>query len=402
MTSISLPANRVQFERPGARNKLKLLPSILLALPMLLLSAMMVTGGQMPDDPLLAGALLATWVIFNAAFFLMLFTGLTDRFRAPLFTLIALAMIITFSTIITSTRGSNALTVEDTINGRTPFCHMVIPMILVPGALTGTIIFPGSLLTGFASIGMMVVIWLGSSLVLGRGFCSWMCFYGGYDEGASRLARKPIVKWFANKHFDRRWIYFPFALLLAIVLISALTLSPTYCEWLCPFKAVTEYGAITSIITLVQTVIFITLFAGLVLVLPFLSKRRVQCGLFCPFGAMQSLTNKVNVFDVRIDTVKCSGCQKCVSACPTFSLDENSLKTGQTLITCTKCGKCVDTCTKGAINYHIKGTRTDVRPALARVMFLYPAFLLMVAFDGGTVAMALYRLAKLVTTGSML
>lgn len=327
----------------------------------------------------------------------MLKTGRTDRYRAVLFILIALAMIITFSTIIQTTRGSAALTEEDTINGRTPFCHIVIPMILVPAGLTGTIIFPGSLLTGFASIATMVTLWLGSSLAMGRGFCSWMCFYGGYEEGCSHLLKRPVIR-----KIDRRWIYFPFALLLVIVLVSALTLSPTYCEWLCPFKAVTEYAAVTNLLTLIQTIIFVGLFIGLVIVLPILTKRRVQCGLFCPFGAMQSLTNKANIFDVRIDPQKCSSCSLCIRTCPTFSLDESSLKSGRTLITCTKCAKCVDVCPKQAISFHIKGTPAGARPVLARALFLYPAFLLMVAFSSGIVASAIWRIMKFVATGSML
>ncbi len=389
MTAISATPLKAPAFRQPVPGRLGLVKSILIALSMLLLSAMLLTQGQIPDDPLLAVAVGITWLGFNSAFFLMLWTGRTDRYRAVLFTLIALSMIITFSALIQSERGSNQLTMEDMLNGRTPFCPLVIPMIILPAALTKTVIFPGSLLSGFAGIAFMVILWLGSSIILGRGFCSWMCFYGGYDEGCSRLAKKARIR-----KIDRRWIYFPFALLLAMVLISAVMLEPTYCGWLCPFKAVTEYAAVTDVITLIQTIIFVALFVGLVLVLPYLTKRRVQCGLFCPFGAFQSFTNHANIFDVRIDPQKCSGCQKCVNTCPTFSLDENSLKTGRTLITCTKCGKCIDACPKNAISYHIKGTAAGVRPGLARALFLYPAFLLMVAFNGGTVAMALYQVMK--------
>ncbi len=385
----STPLKMPAVARPPVATRLGLVKSLLLTLSMMLLSAMLITQGKLPDDALLIAALGVTWLGFNTAFFLMLWTGRTDRYRAMLFVTIALSMIITFSALIQAERGSNVLTVEDVINGRTPFCPLVIPMILLPAALTKTIIFPGSLLSGFAGIAFMVVLWIGSSLVLGRGFCSWMCFYGGYDEGCSRLAKRARIR-----KIDRRWTYFPFALLLAIVLISAVTLEPVYCQWFCPFKAVTEYGAVTSIIAVIQTVIFVGLFVGLVLVLPFLTRRRVQCGLFCPFGAFQSFTNKANVFDVRIDPQKCTGCQKCVSNCPTFSLDENSLKTGRALITCTKCGKCVDACPKSAISYHIKGTPAGEHPALSRALFLYPAFLLMVAFNGGTVAMALYQVMR--------
>lgn len=389
MTAISATPLKVPALKPPVLAKLSLVKSILITLSMMLLSAMLLTQGQIPDDPLLAAAVGVTWLGFNSAFFLMLWTGRTDRYRAVLFTLIAFSMIITFAALIQSERGSNQLTMEDVINGRTPFCPLVIPSIILPAVFTKTIIFPGSLLSGFAGIAFMVILWLGSSIVLGRGYCSWMCFYGGYDDGISRLAKKARIR-----KIDRRWIFFPFALLLVVVLVSAMTLDPAYCTWLCPFKAVTEYAAVTDIITLIQTIIFVLLFIGLVVVLPFLTKRRTQCGLFCPFGAFQSFTNHANVFDVRIDPQKCSGCQKCVNSCPTYSLDENSLKTGRTLMTCTKCGKCVDACPKNAISYHIKGTASGVRPALARALFIYPAFLLMIAFNGGTVAMALYQVMK--------
>jgi polyferredoxin len=232
---------------------------------------------------------------------------------------------------------------------------------------------------------------------MGRGWCSWGCFYGGLDEGFSRILKKPVIK-----RIDRRWIYLPFAVLLVIVLTSALTLSPTYCDWLCPFKAVTEFEAITSWVVVVKTVIFVSLFLVTVVVLPLLTKRRIQCGLFCPFGAMQSFLNKINVFELRIDREKCVQCGLCVKTCPTFSLDEGSLESGKPLITCTKCGQCVDICPKQAISYHIKGTPLHASATVARVLFLYPAYLLMSTMGGSMVSVGLWRILRLVTTGSMI
>lgn len=386
--------------RPQTYPPLKSGKALLLTLPMALLTAFLLLGNVMgggAPEPLLAVSVILTWLLFNSLFFLMLKTGKTHRYRAALFIILALAMIVTFATVIRSERGNIALSEADMIQGKTPFCHLVIPMTLIPALLTRTIIFPGSLLTGFASIASMFVIWIGTSLVLGRGWCSWGCFYGGYDEACSLLAKKPRIK-----KIDARWRYLPYAVLLAIVLLSAVTLSPTYCEWLCPFKAVTEYSAVTDVVTLIQTGIFISLFVGLVVVLPFLTKRRVQCGLFCPFGAFQSFTNRVTIFDVRIDPAKCSQCGLCVRTCPTFSLDAGSLQTGRPLTTCTKCGQCIDACPKQAITYHIKGTAVGQRLNTARLLFLYPAFVLLATMGGGIIATAIYRLLKLVTTGSML
>ncbi|MBN1934319.1 MAG: 4Fe-4S binding protein [Anaerolineae bacterium] len=377
--------------------KLKWWQAALLALPMLLLSAMMMLGPSGGGDTLQTATWLFTWALLNVFFFLMLLTGHTHRYRSILFVAVAVGFAIYFITNLIETRGSMILTETNVIEGETPFCHLVIPMILIPAALTQTIIFPGSLLEGFAPIAGMIVLWLGVSLALGRGWCSWGCFYGGFDEGFSCLAKKARIK-----HIDHKWTYLPYAVLLVIVLTSALTLSPTYCEWLCPFKAVTEFAEITSVKVLIQTIIFVTLFLGTVIVLPFLTKRRVQCGLFCPFGAMQSFLNKINIFELRIDTEKCSKCLKCVRSCPTFSLDENSLASGKPSITCTKCGQCIDACPKNAISYHIKGTPIGLHPNVARVLFIYPAFLLLVVIGGGMIAGGLWRILMLITTGSMI
>jgi ferredoxin-type protein NapH len=382
--------------RPGPP-RFGIAKSILVTVPMMLLTAAMLTGGQaLPKDPLLLASTAFTWLLLNFVFFRMLSSGRTFAYRSGLFITLAIAFVIAFSTALLSTRGSLALTDADVLQGKTPFCHLVIPMVIIPGVLTRTIIFPGTLVGTFASIGSMLVLWIGATLALGRAWCSWICFYGGLDEGFSRIGKRPRIK-----SVGRAWTYLPFALLIAVVLISAVSLSPFYCEWLCPFKAVTEAPAVTNALILFQTILFVGLFLATVVVLPLLLKRRAQCGLFCPFGAFQSFTSAVSAFDVRIDTTRCTACGLCVRTCPTFSLTDESVAAGRTLITCTRCGKCVDICPAHAVSYHIKGTRVGASPNVARTLFLLPAFVFLSAIGGGMISTAIWRLLKLATTGSM-
>lgn len=385
-----------EIEKPATG--IKFLKALLLSLPMLLISFMLLSQGQLPRDPLLLISTVVTWLSLNICFFLMLYTGKTHQYRSALFIIIAFCFIISFMANLIEIRGSLALTQSDVIQSKAPFCHMVIPMTIIPAVFTRTIIFPGSILEGFAAISVMLVLWLGASLSYGRAWCSWTCFFGGLDEFFSRLSSKARIK-----NIDRRWTYFPYALLLVIVLLSAATLSPTYCEWLCPFKSVTEFEEVTSFKTLVQTIIFVSIFLGAVIILPILTRRRIQCGLFCPFGAFQSFTNKINVYEMRIDREKCRGCRLCLEACPTFSLDETCLEKGEPRLSCTRCGKCVDLCPSKAISFHIKcipdGPDTG---KTARVFFLFPAFIFLTAIGGGSVVGALWRILKLISTGSMI
>ena len=352
-------------------DRLHRLPTALLAsLPMLLLTALMTagqaTGVAGPRKWICIGI---SYLFVNAIFFLMMYSGKTSTYRAVFLVVVAVTFTIAFITNLIEQRGSMMLSRENMMDGNTPFCHMVIPSTILPAAISRTIIFPGSLLRGFATIGGMLTIWLGALLALGRGWCSWACFFGGFDQGFSRLLRKPVIK-----HIDRNWTYLSFAVLLAVVLTSAATFSPTYCEWLCPFKTVTEFVKVDSFLTALQTVIFVSLFAALVVALPVLTRRRVQCGLFCPMGAFQSLTNPINVFDVRIDRERCIECGLCIRCCPTFSLDEASVRAGRARITCTKCGQCVDTCPRARPASTCAAPRREAAPRWPGCSFSMPPF----------------------------
>jgi ferredoxin-type protein NapH len=368
----------------------------LISFPMLALSLFMTLGRGIPKDPLQAIPLFLTLAFINVLFLMMIRTGKTDRYRAIFFITMAVLFVISFVADLQETRGSMALTAGEAIKGRTPFCHMVIPATIIPAALSRTIIFPGSIL-GSHSIAMMIIIWLGATLALGRGFCSWGCFFGGLEDGFSRVRRKPWIR-----RISERWTYLPYAVLAIVVIMSAALLTPFYCEWLCPFKTVTEYFEVTSFERLLQVFIFVGLFLALVVILPILSRRRTQCGLFCPMGAFQSFTNKVNPFEIRIARDRCKDCGKCIRECPTFSMDAKSVAQGGTRLGCIKCGKCVDECPTRAISYHIKGTPLHTAPARARLMFLYPAYLFLIVFGGGMIQDGLYRILLLATTGSMI
>jgi NAD-dependent dihydropyrimidine dehydrogenase PreA subunit len=352
--------------------------------------------GGIPHDALHAIPFFFTLVLVNVLFYLMIRTGKTDRYRAVFFIMMAVLFVISFLAHFQEARGSMALTPGEEIKGGAPFCYMVIPSTIIPAVLSRTIIFPGSIL-GSYSIASMIVIWLGAILALGRGFCSWGCIFGGLEDGFSRMRRKPLIRKIAE-----RWTYLPYAVLVVVVVMSALLLTPFYCIWLCPFKTVTEYLEVNSFERFLQAILFVGLFAGLVVILPILSRRRTQCSLFCPMGAFQSFFNKVNPFEIVIARDRCKDCDRCVRECPTFSLDAKSVALGRTRISCVKCGKCVDQCPTGAAAYHIKGTHPQWKPARARMLFLYPAYLFLTVFGGGLIQDGLYRILLLITTGSMI
>ena len=367
--------------------------SILLTLPILVWTALMFTPViQRPGRaPKIAAAMVLVFVV--ALFFQMIRTGQTYRWRRVFFVALGFLFPVGFIWELIAVRGSMSIPIERMISGDTPFCFMVIPMIVVPAALTRTIIFPGSILptsSNPASIASMIAIWLAATLILGKGWCAYGCFFGGIEEGFAAVARKARIRAIPPK-----WRMVPWAVLAAIVLLSAATFEPTYCMWLCPFKTVTEFVEVRTIQTAIQTGIFLALFFGLVVVMPVLTRKRTQCAYFCPFGAFQSIFNKTSVFEIRVDRGECATCVSCSRACPTAAIDQESIAAGGTRLACMKCGACVDVCHKQAARWHIKGTALSASPERARLLYLYPAWGFAVMFGGSILAGSVEKIVGL-------
>jgi ferredoxin-type protein NapH len=387
-------ATNVQAPRLARPEPRSIRRSVLLTLPIVLWSLLMFGNPRAQGDRLsqIAGAITAVFMI--TLFFMMMRTGTTYRWRRWFFVSMGLLFPIGFIHNVIAMRGTMGIPIEEMIAGRTPFCFMPIPLLILPAAFTRTIVFPGSILPGGgmagSGIAAMVGIWLAISLVIGKGWCSYACFFGGIEEGMAAVPKRAKIR-----KIDPRWRLGPWAVLLAMVLLSLALFEPAYCMWLCPFKAVSEYVAARDTVGLVQNGIFVLLFATLVIALPLLTKKRTQCSFFCPFGAFQSLFNKTSIFEVRIDKERCRPCVLCETACPNMSLSKESIARGEALMSCMKCGACVDACPRQAVVWHIKGTRLTWKPERARLMFLYGAWAMAVMFGGSIIAQGLATILHL-------
>jgi polyferredoxin len=365
-----------------------ILRSMLLTLPILLWSLlMMIFRPGASADPVSRISGVITALFMTVLFFMMMRTQSTYRWRRIFFVSLGILFPIGFIHNLYVMRGSMGIPVEEMIAGRTPFCFMPIPLLILPAAFTRTLVFPGSIDSANHGIAGMVGLWMALTLVLGKGWCSYACFFGGIEEGVAAIPSRAKIR-----KLDPRWRYLPWAVLLAMVLLSLALFEPAYCMWLCPFKAVTEFIAARNLLGLVQNIIFVLLFAGLVILLPFLTKKRTQCSWFCPFGAFQSIFNKISIFEMEIDKDRCKPCMVCQNACPNLSLSKDSVARGETLLSCMKCGACVDVCPRQAIVWHIKGTQIAWKPERARLMFLYSAWAMAVMFGGSIIAGSIYTI----------
>jgi len=178
--------------------------SLLLTLPILLWSLLMFfhPGGNTARLSLIASGITA--VFMTTLFFMMMRTRRTYRWRRWFFVSVGVLFPIGFIHNVMAMRGTMGIPIEEMIAGRTPFCFMPIPLLILPAAFTRTIVFPGSILPGGgmsgSGIASMVGLWLAITLVIGKGWCSYACFFGGIEEGVAAVPKRAKIR-----KIDPRW-----------------------------------------------------------------------------------------------------------------------------------------------------------------------------------------------------
>ena len=192
-----------------------------------------------------------------------------------------------------------------------------------------------------------------SALLLGRAFCGWFCWFGGFLE---------LIEWGI---LDRWKIKIPRRMILYLGVLAFVSLglkvySSTLVIWIengfpeaFTFRLadVEPWGGQQTGISILLTAILY----GPVLL--FVFGRKAWCRHLCPIGALLKVFSRVKIGSVRLANNECIGCGKCNRACDMQVDVMGDLKIhGEVRSSeCIVCLKCTDACPKDAIALSMRG-----------------------------------------------
>lgn len=322
----------------------------------------LISGGGRTTQALVAGFLFA--IVGGVFTFQILRSGKVNRARLILFIGICIFFTIVFSLEHQINRGSILLTPTQIEEADVPICPLTVPFVVPPLVIRGVMIFPASI-KALLGIGLP---WLALALLFGRGWCSWICFWGGIDQACAAAPKKPRLK---VESLNRFWRIFPYAFLLFLILVAVFALYPLFCAWLCPLRIAYDPPAVNTTLEWISALIFVGGGLTFLIVGPLLTKKRLFCSLICPLLPANAIIGRLSPFVVKIDRNKCNNCGLCEKVCESFAITKDSLAEGKVHMECTKCGRCIDICPKGAIDYCLIGTSISVRPVFVTLAVVF-------------------------------
>jgi len=280
--------------------------------------------------------------------FLIFYTGKISKYRSIFFITSAAAFIIVFKFKLWGLTKNIIIAPRENVP-EVPFCHIAIASNFLVAFLdqAKAVFFYNWTEWGFYSFGVLYIF---ATLGIGQAFCSWGCFYGGIDEGFSKVLKKKTVK---INNVPRRLRDFPLGFWIFLMLASLVLVEPVFCLWFCPLKLTTALlndGA--KLVYKMQIIVFVTIGILFLFVFPLLIKKRTFCSFICPFGAFISVAGRVNPYRVVIDKEKCAKCGDCIDSCPMMAITPER----KVLPYCVKCGKCIDVCGNNAIKLGIRNS----------------------------------------------
>lgn len=218
-----------------------------------------------------------------------------------------------------------------------------------------------------AGLVLFLVILL-TALLLKRGFCSWVCPVGLFNEfmnGAQQvLFRQPLVvrRWFDYLLRSIKYLLLGFFCWVILVKMPGSALKAFIYS---PYNEIADLKMLVFFLDPSTTTIVVLS----VLTLLALLIRNAWCRYLCPYGALLGMTSWLSPWKIRRNADSCIDCKECTKACPA-GIEVHRLQAVRS-DECHACLRCVAACpVKDTLQLSTRGHRLTVRPALYAVLIV--------------------------------
>jgi ferredoxin len=191
----------------------------------------------------------------------------------------------------------------------------------------------------FALLTYLIIV-----VVANKFICSWVCQFGVLQDLLFRLNRnkkdcKNIVKQYKIPFILSNSIRITFFFLTTI--ISSLW-AINIIDSINPF----------AVFSGLEIELFGWCFVGVMLAAS-IFVYRPWCYLFCPFGLLSWLFEKLSIYKITVNYKTCTSCNACAVSCPSDAM-EAILNKKKNLPDCFSCGTCINACPEGSIKFDVQ------------------------------------------------
>ena len=204
---------------------------------------------------------------------------------------------------------------------------------------------------------VLLLTFLGMSLLAKKSFCSWLCPVGTLSEGAWKLGRRlfggnpQIWRWLDIPLRGLKYLLLGFFVKILLVDMPALAVAAFLNA---PYWALSDVKMLHFFTRMSgTTLLVVTTLSGLSLIY-----KNFWCRYLCPYGALLGLVSLLSPFKIRRAAASCTHCRQCSRTCPADLRIHDKLVIANA--ECTGCLSCVEACPENCLAMTCRPPRTPL------------------------------------------